>query len=84
MPVAMRGASSMSPLSVVSATGRPLRGERSAAGPPPMPPLVPSSTSVFHSPQASHLPAQRECTLPQFWQMNWMRVLAIRWRRGFD
>ncbi len=59
MPDAMRGASSISPDSVVSATARPFREERSPAGPPPMPPVVPSSTSVFHSPQASHLPAQR-------------------------
>ena len=59
MPEAMRGASSMSPDSVVSATMRPLRGERRLCGPPPMPPAVPSSTSVFHSPQESHLPAQR-------------------------
>ena len=56
--------------------GPALRGERSAAGPAPMPPAVPSSTSVFHSPQASHLPAQRDVTLPQVWQMNWVRGLA--------
>jgi hypothetical protein len=31
---------------------------------------------VFHSPQESHLPAQRECTVPQFWQMNCVRTLA--------
>ncbi len=66
MPEAMRGASSMSPESVVSATARPLRALRKEPGPEPMPLLVPSSTSVFHSPQASHLPAQRWCTVPQF------------------
>ncbi len=38
---------------------------RAAFGPSP-----PSSTSVFHSPQASHLPAQRENAAPQFWQMK--------------
>ncbi len=43
-----------------------------------MPPAVPSSTRVFHSPQASHLPAQRDVTLPQDWQMNWTRGLAIK------
>ena len=38
MPDAMRGASSISPDSEVSATARPLRGERRLCGPPPMPP----------------------------------------------
>jgi hypothetical protein len=33
-----------------------------------MPEPVFSSTSVFHSPQESHLPAQREDAAPQFWQ----------------
>src|SRR5690606_14207743 len=50
---------------------------RSDCGPPPIPPTVPSSTSVFHSPQPSHLPAQRACTVPQFWQTNWKRGFAI-------
>ena len=76
MPEAMRGAFSMSPDSVVSATGRPLRALRMPEGPPPMPPVVPSSTSVFHSPQASQRPAQRVCTVPQRWQTNWIRVFA--------
>jgi hypothetical protein len=31
---------------------------------------APSSTSVFHSPQASHLPCQRLKAAPQFWQMK--------------
>ena len=31
---------------------------------------APSSTSVFHSPQASHLPDQRAEAAPQFWQMK--------------
>jgi len=70
MPEMMRGASSVSPESEVSATARPLRLDNMAPGPEPMPLLVPSSTSVFHSPQESHLPAQREWTVPQFWQMN--------------
>ena len=76
MPDAMRGASSISPDRLVSATARPLRGLRRLCGPLPMPPAVPSSTSVFHSPQASHLPPQRGVTLPQDWQMNCMRDLA--------
>ena len=60
MPETMRGASSMSPDSVVSTTGAALAGVAQCwPGPQPMPPDVPSSTSVFHSPQASHLPAQR-------------------------
>ena len=32
------------------------------------PVLSPSSTRVFHSPQASHLPCQRLNAAPQFWQ----------------
>ena len=31
---------------------------------------APSSASVFHSPQASHLPCQRGAAAPQFWQMK--------------
>ena len=40
------------------------RRPQSKPGPEPMPPVEPSSTSVFHSPQPSHLPAQRVCTVP--------------------
>jgi hypothetical protein len=29
-----------------------------------------SSSMVFHSPQAAHLPAQRVATAPQLWQTN--------------
>ena len=75
MPVSMRGASSISPESDVSATARPFFGV--LPGPPPMPPAGSSSTMVFHSPQASHLPAQRLWTVPQFWQTNWVRDLAM-------
>ena len=39
-------------------------------GPAATPPPALSSTSVFHSPQSSHLPCQRELTAPQFWQAN--------------
>ena len=35
-----------------------------------------SSTSEFHSLQASHLPCQRGATAPQFWQMKLVRALA--------
>src|SRR5215468_3744443 len=31
-----------------------------------------SSLSVFHAPQAAHLPAQREAAAPQFWHTNWL------------
>ena len=40
-----------------------------------------SSISVFHSPQAAHLPAQRGATAPQFWHTNWLLAgLAMRFR----
>ena len=35
-----------------------------------------SSTRLFHSLQASHLPCQREATAPQLWQMKDVRGLA--------
>ena len=71
----MRGASSISPESVVSVTARPfLFG--CLPGPPPIPPVGSSSMIVFHSPQESHLPAHREWTVPQFWQMNCVRAFA--------
>src|SRR4029434_7944826 len=35
------------------------------------------SDSVFHSPQASHLPCQREYAAPQFWQTKEREDLAI-------
>jgi hypothetical protein len=44
-------------VSAVSATGRPFFGV--LPGPEPIPPIGSSSTMVFHSPQFSHLPAQR-------------------------
>ena len=58
MPETTRGASSISPDSGSSAEGRPRRPPV-RRGPPPMPPEAFSSTMVFHSPQASHLPCQR-------------------------
>jgi hypothetical protein len=71
-----RSASSISPDSVVSATGRPFFGV--FAGPPPIPPIGSSSTMVFHSPQPSHLPAQRLWMVPQFWQMNCVLAFAMK------
>src|SRR5437868_5319899 len=72
MPDLRRGASCVSPpASGSSAKVRPLRGSLPGpAGRAPMPPPAPSSTSVFHSPQASHLPCQRLVAAPQFWQTN--------------
>ena len=35
-----------------------------------------SSTRLFHSLQASHLPCQRVATAPQLWQMKDVRGLA--------
>ena len=71
--VRIRGASSISPESDVSATGVPFLACR--PGPPPMPPAGLSSTMVFHAPQPSHFPAQRACTVPQLWQTN-----CVFWR----
>src|SRR5690349_21079421 len=64
-PEGRRGASCASPASGSSANSRPLPGlrpERLVGA------TAPSSTSVFHSPQASHLPCQRLQAAPQFWQ----------------
>jgi hypothetical protein len=36
-----------------------------------------SSTSVFHSPQDSHFPAQRLYAAPQFWQTKERADLAM-------
>ena len=55
-PDGRRGASWVSPASGSSLNSRPLRGARP---PPGAGAATPSSTSVFHSPQASHLPCQR-------------------------
>jgi hypothetical protein len=50
-------------------------------------PVVSSSASVFHSPQASHLPCQRLYAAPQFWQTKERVFLAMdrelsRWLGG--
>ncbi len=70
-PVGMRATCRRSGASVCNSTTRPLelriRPEPGvAAG------ASASSTIVFHSPQATHLPAQREATAPQLWQTNWL------------
>src|SRR5438477_6801393 len=74
---AVRGASWLSPVSVSSAKVRPLRRDRRFAGTAAEPPAF-SSLSVFHSPQASHLPCQRLKAAPQFWQTNVGELLAIQ------
>jgi hypothetical protein len=69
------GASWLLPVSVSSANSRPLRLERIETGIEVAP--VSSSTSVFHSPQDSHLPCQRLYAAPQFWQTKERLFLAI-------
>ena len=49
------------------------RGGRGRAGGAP----AVSSASVFHSPQASHLPCQRPEAAPQFWQTKERVARAI-------
>jgi hypothetical protein len=49
---------------------------------PPFPPdavdlETTSSTSVFHSPHTSHLPAHRACSAPQFVQRKTLLALAM-------
>src|SRR3954453_15884366 len=87
-PDGSRGASWASPASGWSANTRPLRAGRPGpagdrrrcragrAGPRGAP-AAPSSAIVFLAPQASHLPAQRPYTAPQFWQMKEGACLAI-------
>src|SRR4051812_44728388 len=70
MPEGSRGASCASPPRSCSWKRRPLPGLR----PGPAGLSEPSSESVFHSPQASHLPCQRLNAAPQFWQTK------VRWR----
>ena len=67
-PVEKRGASRLVPLRLSSATTRPplLR-----VSPEPGGAIASvSSRSVFHSPHAAHLPAQRGERAPQLWQTN--------------
>jgi hypothetical protein len=65
MPVWMRAALAVSPLSgTSSAATRPARG---CFGAPPRPASATSSTIEFQSPHASHRPAQRADTAPQLW-----------------
>src|SRR5262252_9894477 len=73
IPEERRGASWLLPVSVSSANCRPLRRERIDTGTAP----ESSSASVFHSPQASHLPCQRLYAAPQFWQTKERGDLAM-------
>src|SRR5262245_1893931 len=77
MPEGRRGASCASPASGSSANSRPLRGARPGPGGRAS---TPSSTSVFHSPQASHLPCQRPKAAPQFWQTKLRARRAMIYR----
>src|SRR5947209_1045201 len=74
IPEGRRGASWLLPVRLSSANSRPFRLLRIETG---MLPVVSSSTSVFHSPQDSHLPCQRLYADPQFWQTNESADLAI-------
>src|SRR5437773_7266784 len=74
MPEDRRGASLLFPVSDSSANVRPRRFERIDTGTLP---VVSSSASVFHSPQASHLPCQRLYAAPQFWQTKESADLAM-------
>ena len=76
MPEESRGASWLLPVNDSSLNSRPLRRERIETG-IEVAPDVSSSTSVFHSPQDSHLPCQRLYAAPQFWQMKERVDLAI-------
>src|SRR5882724_12926001 len=76
MPEERRGASWLLPVSVSSLNSRPLRLERIETG-IVVAPVVSSSTSVFHSPQDSHLPCQRLYAAPQFWQTKESAFLAM-------
>ena len=78
MPLATRGASSRSPDSETSATGVPLRMVRGRRRRADAAVDAFSSTSVFHSPQASHLPDQRGVDAPQFWQTKDERDFDMR------
>src|SRR5262245_15216465 len=74
IPEERRGASWLLPDSDSSANCRPLRLERIETGTAVAPS---SSASVFHSPQASHLPCQRLYAAPQFWQTKEREDLAM-------
>src|SRR6185312_1008835 len=80
IPEDRRGASWLLPARLSSANVRPLRLARTDTGTLP---LASSSASVFHSPQASHLPCQRLYAAPQFWQTKESVDLAIEIRVVF-
>ena len=69
-PVGMRAILSVAFVSVSSSTTRPFDDRVSPE--PGGAATSASSISVFHSPQATHLPAQRGDTAPQFWHTNWL------------
>src|ERR1700736_543222 len=77
IPEARRGASWLLPVRLSSANSRPLRLERIETG-IVVAPVMSSSTSVFHSPQDSHLPCQRLYAAPQFWQTKDRADLAMK------
>src|SRR6266481_10067824 len=76
IPDDSRGASWLLPVRLSSLNTRPLRLERTETG-IAVAPVVSSSASVFHSPQASHLPCQRLYAAPQFWQTKESADLAM-------
>ena len=76
MPEDRRGASWLWPVRLSSWNSRPRRLERIETG-IEVAPVVSSSTSVFHSPQDSHLPCQRLKAAPQFWQTKERVFLAM-------
>src|SRR5204863_9537279 len=77
MPEGRRGASWLLPVRLSSANSRPLRLLRIETG-IVVAPVTSSSTSVFHSPQDSHLPCQRLYAAPQFWQTKESADLAMK------
>src|SRR3954471_10356120 len=77
IPEGRRGASWLLPVRVSSANSRPLRLLRIETG-IVVAPVTSSSTSVFHSPQDSHLPCQRLYAAPQFWQTKESADLAMK------
>src|SRR5471032_1936256 len=79
-PDVRRGASCASPANASSAKSLPFEGLR----PGPAGRSAPSWANVFHSPQASHLPCQREAVAPQFWQMKLRLRLDMEESPVFD
>src|ERR1700722_3993815 len=76
IPDGRRAASLLLPVRLSSANSRALRLERIGTG-IVVAPGGSSSTSVFHSPQDSHLPCQRLYAALQFWQTKERVDLAM-------